>query len=151
MAELHGLSYYDMMGKRRYFVMDTKRRVYLSALDEYINKVYVLVLLLVPGACQCAGLAYTFEKVMGWLPGVSWMALIIFDITCLIYLTIGIFLIKTGFKDGLVRADKLKIGKIFLVILMVIQFNFILYMIPATDFWGFAFFFVILMAFFLDS
>ncbi|MDO5403397.1 MAG: methyl-accepting chemotaxis protein, partial [Eubacteriales bacterium] len=62
----------------------------------------------------------------------------------------GIFLIKTGFRDGIVREDKLRIGKIFLVIIMFIQFNFILYMIPATDFWGFAFFFVILTAFFLD-
>ena len=35
----------------------------LTALDEYINKVYKLVLILVPGACQCAGLAYTFEKI----------------------------------------------------------------------------------------
>ncbi|MBQ8569150.1 MAG: hypothetical protein IJ446_08030 [Oscillospiraceae bacterium] len=43
----------------------------LSALDEYINKVYVLVLLLVPGACQCAGILYTFEKIMGWMPTVS--------------------------------------------------------------------------------
>ena len=43
----------------------------LSPLDEYINKVFVLVLLLVPGACQCAGLLYTFEKIMGWLPSVS--------------------------------------------------------------------------------
>ena len=33
---------------------------------------------------------------------------------------------------------------------MLIQFNFIVYMVPATDFWGFAFFFVILTAFFLD-
>ena len=126
------------------------KKAYLTALDEYINKVYVLVLILVPGACQCAGLAYTFEKVMGWLPSVSWTALIIFDITCLIYLTTGIILIKTGFKDGLVSKDRLKIGKIFLVVIMLIQFNFILYMIPATDFWGFAFFFVILTAFFLD-
>lgn len=130
--------------------METKKKIYLSALDEYINKVYILVLLLVPGACQCAGLAYTFERFMGWLPGVSWIALIIFDITCLMYLIIGIFLIKTGFQDGLVRAKKLKLGKVFLVIIMFIQFNFILYMIPATDFWGFAFFFVILTAFFLD-
>lgn len=126
------------------------KEVCLSALDEYINKVYVLVLLLVPGACQCAGLAYTFERVMGWLPGVSWTALIIFDITCLLYLAFGIFLIKTGFQDGLVRPDKLRLGKIFLVVIMFIQFNFILYMIPATDFWGFAFFFVILTSFFLD-
>lgn len=46
--------------------------------------------------------------------------------------------------------NSLKAGKIFLIALMLIQFNFIVYMIPATDFWGFAFFFVILTAFFLD-
>lgn len=122
----------------------------LTALDEYINKVYILVLILVPGACQCAGLLYTLAKFLGWLPTVSWLKLIIFDMTCLIYLLIGIFFIKTGFDDGLVKSNKLKQGKVFLVTIMFIQFNFILYMIPATDFWGFAFFFVILTAFFLD-
>lgn len=130
-------------------VEKTQKR-YLSALDEYINKVYILVLLLVPGACECAGLAYTFSKFMGWLPSVSWIALIIFDITCLLYLAIGIFFIKTGIDEGYVLQNKLKAGKIFLVVIMFIQFNFIVYMIPATDFWGFAFFFVILTSFFLD-
>ncbi len=126
------------------------KKKYVSALDEYINKVYVLVLLLVPGACECAGLAYTFSKIVGWLPTVSWMALIVFDVTCLIYLAIGVFFIKTGIRDGYVMQNKLKAGKIFLVVIMFIQFNFIVYMIPATDFWGFAFFFVILTSFFLD-
>ncbi len=130
--------------------MSEKKKVYLSALDEYINKVYVLVLLLVPGACQCAGVLYTFEKIMGWLPEVNWLALILFDVTCLIYLAVGILFIKTGFLNGLVRDSRLKAGKIFLVVIMFIQFNFILYMIPAKDFWGFAFFFVVLTAFFLD-
>lgn len=130
--------------------MNEHKKIYLSALDEYINKVYILVLLLVPGACQCAGILYTFEKFMGWLPTVNWTALIIFDVTCLIYLMTGIFFIKTGFADGLVKSNKLKAGKIFLVVIMFIQFNFILYMIPSTDFWGFAFFFVVLTTFFLD-
>ncbi len=122
----------------------------LTALDDYINKVYKLVLLLIPGACQCAGLAYTFEKLMGWLPTVNWTLLILFDISCMIYLAVGIFFIKTGIKDGLVKPQKLKAAKLFILILLIIQFNFILYMIPATDFWGFAFFFVVLTAFLLD-
>lgn len=125
-------------------------KTFLSPLDEYINKVYVLVLLLVPGACQCAGLLYTFEKIMGWLPSVSLTALIIFDVTCLLYLATGIYFVRTGFENGIVADGKLKEGKIYIVIIMLIQFNFILYMIPATDFWGFAFFFVILTTFFLD-
>lgn len=83
----------------------------LTALDEYINKVYKLVLILVPGACQCAGLAYTFEKIMGWLPTVSWTLLIIFDLTCLIYLAIGIYFVLTGIKDGLVTSGKLRGGQ----------------------------------------
>ena len=122
----------------------------LSAMDEYINKVFKLVLLLVPGACECAGLAYTFSKIVGWLPTVSWLALIIFDITCLIYLAIGMYFIKTGIKDGCVIDNKLKQGKIFITVIMFIQFNFIVWMIPAKDFWGFAFFFVVLTVFFLD-
>lgn len=130
--------------------MSENKKIYLSALDEYINKVYILVLLLVPGACECAGISYTFSKCVGWLPSVSWISLIIFDVTCLIYLAIGIYFIKTGFVDGFVSTNKLKAGKIFLVLIMFTQFNFILYMIPATDFWGFAFFFVILTSFFLD-
>ena len=128
----------------------TEKKRNLSAMDEYINRVYTLVLLLVPGACECAGLAYTFSKIVGWIPSVSWTALIVFDVTCLLYLAIGIVLIKIGKKDGLVLPSRLLIGKLFLAVIMLIQFNFILYMIPATDFWGFAFFFVILTAFFLD-
>ena len=34
--------------------------------------------------------------------------------------------------------------------IMLIQWNFIQYMVPAGDFWGFAFFFVVLTTFFLD-
>lgn len=130
--------------------MEENKRVNLSALDEYINKVYVLVLLLIPGACQCAGIMYTFMKLMGWIPPVSWTALIIFDVTCLIYLGIGIYLIKTGFENGVVKASSLKAGKIFAAVIMLIQWNFIQYMVPAGDFWGFAFFFVVLTTFFLD-
>lgn len=123
----------------------------LTALDEYIKKVYCMVILIVPGACQCAGLTFTVEKIIGWYPTVDWLALILFDITCLIYLIIGIFFVKTGISaDGMIKPGMLKAGKIYIVIVMLIQFNFILYMVPFAEFWAFAFFFVILAAFFFD-
>ena len=126
-----------------------KRR--LTALDEYINKVYVLVLLLIPGTCQCAGISYTFLKIMGWMPPVSWPALIVFDIICLIYLAFGIYLIKTGFDEtGGVKPSSLKTAKIFISVVILIQWNFIQYMVPAKDFWGFVFLFLVLPTFFLD-
>lgn len=130
--------------------MENKKIRYKSALDEYINKVYTLILLLVPGACQCAGLLYTIEKILGLFPTVNWIALIIFDITCLIYLGTGIYFVRTGFVEGIVSPVKLKAAKIFLVVIMFTQYNFILYMIPSTEFWGYALLFVIATAFFLD-
>ena len=57
---------------------------------------------------------------------------------------------KTGFVDGLVSQSKLKAAKIFLVVIMFIQYNFILYLIPSTEFWGYALLFVIAVAFFID-
>lgn len=128
--------------------METKR---LTAMDEYINKVYTIVLLAVPGACQAAGILYTFEKAIGLLPMVKWLLLIIFDITCLLYLAVAIFFIKTGYEEKLVIPAKLKQCKLFLVIIMFTQFNFILYMIPSSDFWAFAFLFTVATALFLDS
>lgn len=129
--------------------MEEKRS--LTALDEYINKVYVLVLLLIPGTCQCAGISYTFLKIMGWMPPVSWPALIVFDITCLIYLMFAIYLIKTGFDEaGGVKPSSLKTAKIYISVILLIQWNFIQYMVPAKDFWGFAFLFLMLPTFFLD-
>lgn len=130
--------------------MGENKKVHLSALDEYINKVYILVLAVILGACMCAGILYTFEKIMGWLPTVSWIALIIFDVTNIFYLLTGIFFIKTGFSEGHVKKSKLREVKIFLLMIVLIQFNFIIYMVSSKDFWSFAFFFVVLMAFFLD-
>ena len=96
-----------------------------TALEEYINKVYAIILLSVPGACQAAGLLYTFQKAFGLFPTVSWMMLIIFDITCLLYLAIGIWFVKTGYAGGSVKPQKLKHAKVFLIIIMFIQYNFI--------------------------
>ena len=60
--------------------METKK---LTALEDYINKVYVIVLLAVPGACQAAGIIYSLLKFLGFFPMISWPMLILFDITCL--------------------------------------------------------------------
>lgn len=126
-------------------------KINVTALDEYNRKAYAIVLLAVTGACQAAGILYTLMKCLGFFPTVNWTALIIFDVTCLIYLAAAIFFIRTGYDDnGLVESSKLMQAKVFLVIIMFIQFNFILYMIPSTEFWAFAFLFTVATALFLD-
>ena len=60
-------------------------------------------------------------------------------------------IVKTSFDEkGFLKEGKLKVGKIFSVVVLIIQWNYLLYMLPTRTFWGFLFFFLILMSFFLD-
>lgn len=123
----------------------------LTALEVYINKTYAIVLLSVTLACLVAGITYTAQKLQGYYETVNWIALIIFDITNLIYLAIAIFFVKTGYENGVVQKSKLKQSKIFLVIIMLIQYNFILYMVPAREFWAYSFLFTMVTGLLLDT
>lgn len=128
-----------------------EEKQYRSAMDEYINKVYRLILILVPVTCMCAGLTCTQNKARGFYPDMSWTPMIIFDITCVIYFLIGLYFVKTGFENGYVTDGKLKGAKIFLVVIMFTQYNFILYLVPSKEFWAYALLFVVAVAFFLDT
>ncbi len=122
----------------------------VTALDDYINKVYAIALLTISGACQAAGLLYTLEKILGLFPTVEWWILITFDVTCLLWLSISVFFVKTGYENKLVKPKKLKQTKVFLTVLEIVQWNFILYMMPLENFWAYMFFFIALEALFLD-
>lgn len=116
----------------------------------YMSKVYRWVLLLITSACACAGITFSVLKMMGFYQEVSWVALFIFVVSCLVYVGVGNLLISRCMKDGKWDPRMLSYGKIYLAIILLIQFNFILYLVPSKDFWAFAFFFVILSSFFLD-
>ena len=67
------------------------------------------------------------------------------------FFVMAILIIRSSFdKEGFLKEGRLRIGKIFSVVVLVIQWNYLLYMLPTRTFWGFLFFFLILMAFFLD-
>ena len=130
---------------------DTLQSIQTTALDDYINRVFKIVLILVPGACLSASIIFGVLKIMGYVPkSVNTTALLIFIGTTISYLIYSIYLIRTGFENGITKPRKLKTAKHFIMVVEFIQWNFITYLIPATDFWGFAFFFVILTSFFLD-
>ena len=123
----------------------------MSALDAYLNRVYKIIILMSPMAAMMAAITFTIFKIIGWYEVVSTAAIIIFDFTNLIYLSIAIYLFRTCIgPDGLLRKDKLKIGKIFISSIILIQWNFISYMVPAREFWAYAFFFIVLAVFFFD-
>ncbi|MCM1047563.1 MAG: methyl-accepting chemotaxis protein [Clostridiales bacterium] len=122
-----------------------------SAFEVYLSVVYKWGIIMLVGACMCAALTYTLLKAIGQFQTTSWTALIIFDIMDIVFLALGILLVKTSVsEDGYLADGRLKIGKVFASVILIIQWNYILYMNSSRTFWGFLFFFMILLAFFLD-
>lgn len=122
----------------------------LNVLELYMTKVYTYIMMIVTGSVTAAGFTFTLLKILGKYPAVSWPKLLVFLATDITYVIIGIFFIRKTIVNGKLRNDMLKKGKIFLFLIELIQYNFILYLIPSREFWSFTFYFVILTAFFLD-
>lgn len=122
-----------------------------TAFDVYLSTVYKWGLIILCSACMCATVMFNTEKIFGLYPSVPWIATIMLGVMDVTFFIIAIFIIKSSFdENGYLKDGKLKVGKAFSVIVLVIQWNYLLYMLPTRTFWGFLFFFLILMAFFLD-
>ena len=123
----------------------------LSALDAYTNRVYKIIVLIIPIFCLCASATITTLHYIGWYPDINETAMWLFDLSDVIYLSVGIYFIKTGFgEDGIVLPDKLKAGKYTMAVIVIIQWNAISYIWPFTDFWAYCLLFTIVEAFFFD-
>ncbi len=122
-----------------------------TAVEVYLSTVFKWGLFILVSACMCATVMFNTEKMFGLYPTVPWLATIGLGIMDATFFVIAILIIKSSFdQDGYLKEGRLKIGKTFSVIVLVLQWNYLLYMLPTRTFWGFLFFFLILMAFFLD-
>jgi len=75
----------------------------------------------------------------------------LFDLSDIVYLSVGIYFIKTGFgEDGIVLPHKLRAAKYTMAVIVIIQWNAISYIWPFTDFWAYCLLFTIVEAFFFD-
>lgn len=123
----------------------------VTALDVYISKAYKITLLSITLACVAGGFSSTMNRLSGLFGNIPFGWFILCDLTDVVYVLMAIYFIKTGYENGSVKASKLKQSKIFLIVIMLIQYNFFLYISPAREFWAFSFLFTIVTALFLDS
>lgn len=122
-----------------------------TAVEVYLSTVFKWGLIILVCACMCATVMFNTEKLLGFYPDVQWITLILFALMDISFFAIAIFIVKTSFDaEGYLKEGKLKVGKWFSAIVLIIQWNYLLWMLPSRTFWGFLFFFLILMAFFLD-
>ncbi|MBO5474042.1 MAG: hypothetical protein J6A08_09690 [Lachnospiraceae bacterium] len=122
-----------------------------TTVEVYLAAVFKWGLIILVSACMCATVTFNVEKMFGLYPNVPWTALILFALMDIIFFAIALFIVKTSYDEsGYLKEGRLKVGKLFSAIILIVQWNYILYLIPSRTFWGFLFFFLILIAFFLD-
>lgn len=126
-----------------------------NIIEDYMNKVFTTVILVITGTCLCTGVTFLALKSLGFYPTVSWIALGIFIGSCIIYFLIGLWFISHSYAtddngERFIIPTMFKAGKIFTCVMLLIQFNYIVYLIPTRQFWAYTFFFLILISFFLD-
>lgn len=122
-----------------------------TSLEVYLSVVFKWALLILVSATICSTVTFITEKLIGLYPTVSWTAVLLFACMDICFFTTAVLLIRSSFdSDGYLKEGRLRIGKIFSAVVLVIQWNYIIYMIPSRTFWGFLSFFLVLIAFFLD-
>ncbi|MBQ9205746.1 MAG: GGDEF domain-containing protein [Treponema sp.] len=123
----------------------------LSALDAYINRVFKIIVFIIPFFCLCASSSATTLYLLGYFPIRLPRLLPFFDASTILYFLIGLYFMKTGFgKDGIVLPRKLRAAKYAMATLLIIQWNGISYIWPFQDFWGYTVLFTTVLAFFFD-
>lgn len=127
--------------------MDKKN---LSAFDTYLTAVFRWGNLLLVSAAMCASILYGIFKIMGLLE-ISTVAIVVFIIQDIIYFCFCVWMVRTSIdENGYLKDGRLKMGKLFTSFVVIVQWNYILYMVRSRTFFGFLFFFIILIAFYLD-
>ncbi len=123
----------------------------LSALDAYLNRVFKIAILAPSIATLTAAIYFTVLKAAGWYPNIPIPVLVIFDIMDVSFLVTSIWFMKTSFaEDGILKREKLRMGKAFCVVVIIVQWNAISYMSPMREWWAFMFFFAAFGMLFFD-
>ena len=123
----------------------------MNVIKKYWESVHRYILVLIPGLCMCAGSYWTACKFLGFYPNLSWIQIILFDVSHMIYMSVGVYFIYRNKKEPTYISEHLRFVKAFIVILLFIQYNAILYLFPSYYVWECTFIFLSVIAFLFDS
>lgn len=89
-------------------------------------------------------------KLLGWYPEVSCGLCGIFIAVVLVEVITGVYLIRLSMQQEVLSERLDSILKNYLLVLLIVNINLITWFFPSKESWMFTFYFIILMAFFLD-
>ena len=119
-------------------------------LEEYRKKVVVFLLVIVLCSATAAAIVLPALKVIGLFPTVSMILVAVFIVTIVIEDIIGLLLIRKSLTFDVLTKQYDRLIKAFLLSVLIVNLNFIIWGFPSKESWMFSFYFLVLMAFFLD-
>ncbi|MBQ2801366.1 MAG: hypothetical protein IJF03_08260 [Lachnospiraceae bacterium] len=121
-----------------------------EVMKEYTKKVTILVLGVIMLSATAAAIVFPVLKFAGLYPGVSFAIIGVFIAVIIAEDIIGAILIRKSLEQEVLE-DKFeeKVKNYFLFVLLL-NLNLITWCFPSKESWMFAFYFLVLMSFFLD-
>lgn len=119
-------------------------------LQEYRKRVTIFVIAIVCVSALAAGIVLPGMKLFGLYPTVSWLLCGIFIAVILLEEISGICLLRLSMRQEVLSNHLESLLKNYLLIVLIVNINLITWFFPSKESWMFAFYFIILMAFFLD-
>ena len=123
----------------------------MNIIKKYWDSVYLYVLLLVPGFCMCAGIYWTICKALGLYEELGWWQIGLFDGSQLVYLAIAIYFIYQNKKDSSYIPEHLVCIKGYVIFILFVQYNVILYLFASDYVWECTFLFFAIIVFLFDT
>lgn len=121
-----------------------------EVMKEYTKKVSILVLLVIMLSATAAAVVFPVLKVVGLYPDVSYAVLGLFEVIVMAEDVVGVVLVRKGLSQEVLTERYEHIVKNYFLIMLVVNLNSITWFFPSKESWMFAFYFLVLMSFFLD-
>ena len=121
-----------------------------EVMKEYVKKVSVLVLVVIMLSATAAAVVFPIFKLAGFYPDVSYSIMAIFAMIIVMEDIIGIILVRKSLKQEVLSDTYEKGIKNYFLFVLICNLNLIMWIFPSKETWVFAFYFLVLMSFFLD-
>lgn len=122
----------------------------MEILEEYRKKAVIFLLRIIMVSATAAGIVFPILKGMGLFPTVSWTIVGFFSVCIFVEDIIGFLLIKNSLGEKVLSYKTQRFVKWYLILIQGVNLNLITWCFPSKESWMFAFYFLILMALFLD-
>lgn len=116
-------------------------------IKEYRKKAVVFLIVIIMVSATAAAVVFPVMKVIGLYPTVSWILIAVFEVVIIAEDIVSIVLLRSRRRE---EESFQVIIKGYLILIQGLNLNLITWFFPSKESWMFAFYFLILMAIFLD-